>query len=296
LTNGRLGKKVTVEQRQGVDGTSITMTSPRQTFRRDTAVGDGWTESTGSYSKRNRVFGRDLRERQRDKVTTDASGVVRRTESLRRDGSVKKVVTERVMADGRSRKTTTRLRKDGTARSVKEKETIEHPSGKRAKRDVRSVRRSVRRDGTTRFGVGRARVNGKRSAFAETPVGTLGTPRGRITSSAPQRRPSGDDREPQARGRRRGRAGAASSRGGGRRRRAPRAPSRHQVAVPAGEPAQDVERAEDADDRAVLAHHRDAVHALERHERRRLRHRRVLRQREGKRHHDLADRGAGDRL
>src|SRR5690606_1491998 len=82
LTNGRLGKKVTVEQRQGVDGTSITMTSPRQTFRRDTAVGDGWTESTGSYSKRNRVFGRDLRERQRDKVTTDASGVVRRTESL----------------------------------------------------------------------------------------------------------------------------------------------------------------------------------------------------------------------
>ena len=195
VTGGRLGKKVTVEQRQGVDGTSVTMTTPRASFTRNTVVGEGFTESTGSQSKKNRVFGRTMRERQRDTVRSDASGVTWRREKLRRDGTVKKVVTERVYADGRSRTTTSRLRKDGTVRRVSEKESIESPTGKRRDRNVQRSTRLVRRDGSTRASVGSRRVNRQRSRWVETPVGTLGTPGARITSSARTSGAAGRDQQ-----------------------------------------------------------------------------------------------------
>ena len=110
---GLLGKKkrVAIEQKQTPDGMDVTMTTPRAKMTRKTVVGDGVTISTGEFSKKGRV-------RERDETRISETGGVHRTEKLRRDGSVKEIVTERMSNDGRTRITRKKVRKDGSVRKI----------------------------------------------------------------------------------------------------------------------------------------------------------------------------------
>ena len=177
LSFGLLGKKkrVSVEQRQTRDGMKVTMTTPRAQTVRDTVIGDGFTMSTGSYSKRGRV-------RERDSVKITEQGGVVRTEKLRRDGSVKEVVTERMTNDGRTRVTTRKVRRDGSVRKIKEKETVVGPGGEKSWQRSRTT---FRKDGSVRTNIGIGKVDGRWRANVKTPIGSIGTTKARITTSSP---------------------------------------------------------------------------------------------------------------
>ena len=177
LSFGLLGKKkqVSVEQRQTADGMKVTMTTPRAQTVRDTVVGDGVTMSTGTYTKKGRV-------RERDSVRITEQGGVRRTEKLRRDGSVKEIVTERMSNDGRSRTTTKKVRRDGSVRKIKEKESV---IGQGGKKSWQRSRTTFRKNGTVRTNIGIGKVNGDWRANVKTPIGSIGSTKSRITSNSP---------------------------------------------------------------------------------------------------------------
>jgi hypothetical protein len=177
LSFGLLGKKkrVAVEQRQTADGMDITMTSPREKLTRKTVVGNGVTLSTGEFSKRGRV-------RERDEVRISETGGVRRTEKLRRDGSVKEIVTQRMSDDGRERVTSKKIRRDGSVAKIKEKESVIGADGKKSWQRSRTT---FRKDGSVRTNIGIGKVNGKWQANVKTPIGSLGTVKDRITSRGP---------------------------------------------------------------------------------------------------------------
>jgi len=168
-----LGKKkrVVVEQTQTANGMKVTMTTPRATTTRETAVGDGVTRSTGTYSRKGRI-------RERDQVTMTALGGERRVERLRRDGSVKEVQTEVMSRGGHRIVTTKKLRKDGSVKKIKEKEALIGRDGK--KRGWQRSRTTFRKDGSVRTNIGIGKVNGKRSANIKTPIGSLGTTKTRM--------------------------------------------------------------------------------------------------------------------
>jgi hypothetical protein len=172
---GNKKKRVTVEQRQTPDGMKVTMTTPRTVTTRDTKIGDGFTTSTGSYSKKGKV-------RERDDVTATRDGVVRRTEKLRRDGSVDKIITERVAADGRTRVTTKSLRDDGSVKKIKERESFRRADGKKGWQRSRTT---YRRDGSVRTNIGIGKVDGKWRANVKTPIGSVGQTKSRITTRGP---------------------------------------------------------------------------------------------------------------
>ena len=173
---GNKKKRVSVEQRQTADGMRVTMTTPKAQTVRDTVVGDGVTLSTGTYSKKGRV-------RERDSVRITEQGGVRRTEKLRRDGTVKEVISERMTNDDRTRITRKKLRKDGSVRKIKEKESVIGPNGKRTARQ--RSRTTFRKNGSVRTNVGIGKVDGDRRANVKTPIGSLGSTQSRITSNSP---------------------------------------------------------------------------------------------------------------
>ena len=177
LSFGLLGKKkrVSVEQRQTADGMKVTMTTPRAQTVRDTVVGDGVTLSTGTYSKKGRV-------RERDEVRITGEGGVRRTEKLRRDGTIKEIVSERMTNDGRTRITTKKIRKDGSVRKIKEKESV---IGRNGKKSWQRSRTTFRKNGSVRTNLGIGKVNGDWRANVKTPVGSIGSSKPRITSNSP---------------------------------------------------------------------------------------------------------------
>ena len=174
LSFGLLGKKkrVSVEQTQTANGTKVTMTTPRSKTVRETVVGDGVSRSNGTYSKRGRV-------RERDEVTMNALGGERRTEKLRKDGSVKEVETETMSSRGHRIVTTKKLRKDGSVRKIKEKEALVSRDGK--KRTWQRSRTTFRKDGSVRSNIGIGKVNGKRQANVKTPIGSIGTTKTRLS-------------------------------------------------------------------------------------------------------------------
>ncbi len=177
LSFGLLGKKkrVAIEQRQTADGMNVTMTAPRGQVTRKTVVGDGVTVSTGEYTRRGRI-----RERDEARITRD--GGVHRTEKLRRDGSVKEIVTERMTNDGRTLVTTKKVRKDGTVSKIKEKESV---IGRDGKKSWQRSRTTFRKDGSVRTNLGIGKVDGKWRANVKTPIGSLGTSKDRITTGGP---------------------------------------------------------------------------------------------------------------
>ncbi|HEY8145179.1 MAG TPA: hypothetical protein VIG06_21005 [Kofleriaceae bacterium] len=188
LSFGLLGKKkrVSVDQTQTADGMKVTMTTPRSKTVRETVVEDGVTKSTGTFSKRGRV-------RERDEVTMTAVGGARRTEKLRRDGSVKEVQTETMSATGHHIVTTKKLRKDGSVRKIKEKEALVSRDGK--KRTRQRSRTTFRKDGSVRTNIGIGKVNGKRQANVKTPIGSIGTTKTRLSGEPgpAQRNPNDDE-------------------------------------------------------------------------------------------------------
>ena len=169
-----LGKKkrTTVEQTQTEDGMRVTMTTPRATITRETVLGDGTSRSTGTYTKRGRL-------RERDEVTMTAVGGVRRTEKLRRDGSVKEVETETMSSTGHRITTTKKLRKDGSVRKIKEKEEVVSRDG--TKHSRQRSRTTFRKDGSVRTSIGSGKVHGKRHFNVKTPIGSIGTPKARLS-------------------------------------------------------------------------------------------------------------------
>lgn len=174
---GLLGKKkrVAVEQRQTADGMNVTMTTPRAQVSRKTVIGNGVTISTGEYSKKGRV-------RERDEARITESGGVHRTEKLRRDGSVKEIVTERMTNDGRTRITTKKIRKDGSVAKIKEKEQVIGADGKKSWQRSRTT---FRKNGSVRTNIGIGKVDGAWRANVKTPIGSLGTTKERITTAGP---------------------------------------------------------------------------------------------------------------
>lgn len=174
---GLLGKKkrVAIEQRQTADGMNVTMTTPRAQITRKTVVGNGVTISTGEYTKKGRV-------RERDEARISQTGGVHRTEKLRRDGSVKEIVTERMTNDGRTRITSKKIRKDGTVSKIKEKEQVVGADGKKSWQRSRTT---FRKNGSVRTNIGIGKVDGTWRANVKTPIGSLGSSKERITTSGP---------------------------------------------------------------------------------------------------------------
>src|SRR6185503_18613799 len=174
---GLLGKKkrVAIEQKQTPDGMDVTMTTPRAKMTRKTVVGDGVTISTGEYSKKGRV-------RERDETRISQTGGVHRTEKLRRDGSVKEIVTERMSNDGRTRITRKKVRKDGSVRKIKEKESVIGADGKKSWQRSRTT---FRKNGKVRTNIGIGKVDGEWRANVKTPIGSIGSTKERITTSGP---------------------------------------------------------------------------------------------------------------
>jgi hypothetical protein len=187
ISFGLLGnkKRVAVEQQQTADGMNITMTAPRGSSTRKAVVGNGLTISTGEYTERGRV-------RERDEVRITGQGGVRRTEKLRRDGSIKEIVTEHMSNDGRTRVTTRKVRKDGTVAKIKEKESVVDRDGKKSWQRSRTT---FRRNGSVRSNMGIGKVNGKWRANVKTPVGSLGSVKDRITTGGPGPGHTRPDRE-----------------------------------------------------------------------------------------------------
>lgn len=180
LSLGRFGKKkVEVKETQTTNGSRVTITAPRAEVVRDTAVKGNKTVSTTTRSKRSKFTGRS-RIKERSQVTiTDGSGT-RVTEKMRRNGTVKKRVTERVWADGSRRNVVERVRRDGTTRSARESESRSRADNPKRK-DRRFSRKSFNRSGNQRTGISVERVNKKIGASVSTPIGSLGADKGRIT-------------------------------------------------------------------------------------------------------------------
>jgi hypothetical protein len=186
---GLIGRKkqVAVEQRQTADGLDVAMTTPRRgKVTRQTTVGDGVTRSTGEFTdKRGRV-------RERDEVTVTRDGGVHRTEKLRRDGSVKRIITERMTNDGRTRVTTKKVRKDGSVSKIKEKESVIGRDGKKSRQRSRTT---FRKNGSVRTNIGIGKVDGDRQFNVKTPIGSIGTVKDRITTNGPGPAHTRPDRE-----------------------------------------------------------------------------------------------------
>lgn len=186
LSFGRLGKKKTmkVSEVQRTDGTVLTVETPRGTRTvRETQVNGDRTVSFGRHERRGRL-------RERDMVTVTPDKAVQRTEVLRRNGTVKRVVTEKTFADGSTRKKVERRRRNGSVKSVSIKASRRNAQGKR---EWLRSRRSYGRNGEARFGFDIGKAGGGRAAHVTTPLGTVGTQRhlrsnstsGRIESSTP---------------------------------------------------------------------------------------------------------------